>query len=49
LRLFTDTGLEAEQVYTDRFIQPVERWLGSAQTPDEQAEAVRALLPRDED
>jgi ubiquinone/menaquinone biosynthesis C-methylase UbiE len=48
LRLFTDAGLEVEQVYTDRFIQPVERWLGSAETPPAQADEVRELLVRDE-
>ncbi|HXT34549.1 MAG TPA: methyltransferase domain-containing protein [Chloroflexota bacterium] len=48
LRLFTEAGLEMEQVYTDRFIQPVERWLGSAETPPGQAAEVRGLLARDE-
>lgn len=48
LALFTTGGLEVEQVYTDYLTPAVEQWLANAQTPDDQAGKVRAMLEQDE-
>jgi ubiquinone/menaquinone biosynthesis C-methylase UbiE len=47
LALFTNCGLEVEQVYTDYLTQAVEQWLANARTPDDQAGKVRAMLEQD--
>lgn len=47
LALFTEVGLEVDDVSTDRLTQVVERWLANAQTPADRATQVRQLLKRD--
>lgn len=47
LRLFRDANLEIESVSTDGILQPVARWLRTAQTPPEREAEVRAMLDRD--
>ncbi len=48
LDLFTACGLEVEQVSTDYRIQAVEQWLANAQTSEDRAEKVRAMIEQDE-
>lgn len=47
LSLFTDTGLEIEQVSTSTMLQVAEQWLANAHTPAAQAAEVRRLLADD--
>lgn len=47
LRLFAASGLEVEQVQTNEPLQPLERWLASAQTPPEREQAIREMIERD--
>jgi ubiquinone/menaquinone biosynthesis C-methylase UbiE len=48
LTLFTASGLEVEQVYSDSLIPSLETWLANAQTPAEQAREVKDLIAQDE-
>jgi ubiquinone/menaquinone biosynthesis C-methylase UbiE len=48
LTLLTACGLEVEQVYTDQLTPALEQWLANAQTPDDQAREVRAMIEQDE-
>ena len=48
LALFTACGLDVEHVSTDYRTQSVEQWLKNAQTPDDRAEQVRAMITEDE-
>src|SRR5204863_4356460 len=48
LPLFTECGLEVEQLSTERLTQSVEKWLANAHTPEEQAEQVRVMIEQDE-
>ncbi len=48
LTLFTASGLEIAQVYTDHLTMPLETWLQNAHTPLERAAQVRELIAQDE-
>jgi ubiquinone/menaquinone biosynthesis C-methylase UbiE len=48
LALFTTSGLEVEQLYTDHLTPSVEQWLTNAHTPDDQAKQVRTMIEQDE-
>src|SRR5947209_7127386 len=48
LALFTTSGLEVEQLYTDHLTPAVEQWLTNAHTLDDQAKQVRAMIQQDE-
>src|SRR5206468_9660603 len=47
LALFTNCGLEVEQVSTDHLDQRVEQWLANAHTPDDLAQQTRKMLEQD--
>ena len=48
LRMFGDQGLEIESVYTGELLQPLERWLANAQTPEDRAAQIRSMFARDQ-
>src|SRR2546430_2682118 len=48
LALFTASGLEVEQLYTDHLAPSVEQWLTNAHTPNDRATQVRAMIQQDE-
>jgi ubiquinone/menaquinone biosynthesis C-methylase UbiE len=48
LALFTECGLEVEQVATEHLTQSVELWLANAHTPEEPAKQVSAMMEQDE-
>lgn len=47
LSLFTETGVEVTDVFTDELVQEVEQWLSNAQTPDARAVEARDMIERD--
>ena len=47
LALFTNCGLEGEQVSTDHLDQTVEQWLANAHTPDDLAQQTRKMIEQD--
>lgn len=49
LQLFTEAGLEVQQVQTYPFVQVMERWLANAHTPEDDAAEVRRLIAQDAD
>lgn len=47
LELFTEGGLEVEDVYTDVLVQEVNQWFSTAHTPASQAAEARTMIERD--
>jgi ubiquinone/menaquinone biosynthesis C-methylase UbiE len=47
LALFTEAGLEVEQVSTGHLTQVLERWMANTQTPPDKAAEVRRLIAQD--
>lgn len=47
IELFTENGLEIEDVFTGNLLQNVEQWLNNAQTPDDRADEARQMIERD--
>jgi ubiquinone/menaquinone biosynthesis C-methylase UbiE len=47
LSLFTNAGLEVDQLYSGELIQHLERWLANSQTSPDGAREVRAMIERD--
>lgn len=47
IELFTEQGIEVDDVHTGVLVQEVEQWLSNAQTPDSRAAKARKMIKQD--